>query len=82
MGNAETLLFSERTGRQELVEEGKIRYVGVSELGIANLRKAHAVHPITAYQMEWSLFARDVEAELVPTCRELGIGVPISHPVP
>ena len=56
------------------MEEGKIKYVGVSELDVANLRKAHAVCPITAYQMEWSLFTRDVEEELVPVCRELGIG--------
>ena len=74
--------FLNETIRQELVEEERIRYVGVSELGIANLRKAHAVHLIAAYQMEWSLFAIDVEAELVPTCRELGIGTPIGHSVP
>ena len=63
---------------QELLEEGKIKYVGVSELDVANLRKAHAVCPITAYQMEWSLFTRDVEEELVPVCRELGIGRTLS----
>ena len=51
-----------------------MKYVGVSEMPIPTLRKAHAVCPITAYQMEWSLFTRDVEDELVPTCRELGIG--------
>ena len=56
------------------MDEGKIKYVGVSELSVENLRKAHAICPITAYQMEWSLFTRDVEEELVPTCRELGIG--------
>ena len=56
------------------MEEGKIKYVGVSELGVENLRRAHAVHPITAYQMEWSVFTRDAEEELIPTCRELGIG--------
>ena len=59
---------------QELVEEGKIKYVGVSEIDASTLRRAHAVCPITAYQMEWSVFTRDVEEELVPTCRELEIG--------
>ena len=54
-----------------------MKYVGVSEMPIEMLRKAHALCPITAYQMEWSLFTRDVEDELVPTCRELGIG---KHP--
>ena len=51
-----------------------MKYVGVSEMPIPTLRKAHALCPITAYQMEWSLFTRDVEDELVPTCRDLGIG--------
>ena len=60
------------------MEEGKVKYVGVSEMPIPTLRKAHAVCPITAYQMEWSLFTRDVEDELVPTCRELGIGEHLS----
>lgn len=61
-------------GFKELIDEGKIKYVGVSEMSTAVLRKAHAVCPVSAYQMEWSLFTRDVEEELVPTCRELGIG--------
>ena len=56
------------------MEEGKIKYVGISETPVEVLRKAHALCPITAYQMEWSLFTRDVEEELVPVCRELGIG--------
>ena len=60
--------------RQELVEEGKVNYVGVSEIDASTLRRAHAVCPITAYQMECSVFTRDVEEELVPTCRELEIG--------
>ena len=51
-----------------------MKYVGVSEMPIPTLRKAHALCPITAYQMEWSLFTKDVEDELVPTCRDLGIG--------
>jgi len=66
---------------KELVNEGKIKYVGVSELGVRQLRRAHAVCPISAYQMEWSLFTRDVEEELVPTCRELGIGIVAYSPL-
>jgi len=69
------------TAFKELVDEGKIKYVGVSELGVNQLRKAHAICPITAYQMEWSLFTRDVEEELVPTCRELGIGIVAYSPL-
>jgi aryl-alcohol dehydrogenase-like predicted oxidoreductase len=59
----------------ELVAEGKIRYLGLSEAGAATIRRANAVHPITALQTEWSLWTRDIEAEILPTCRELGIGV-------
>ncbi|KAA2251182.1 aldo/keto reductase [Solihabitans fulvus] len=59
----------------ELVTEGKIRHVGLSEAGAATIRRAHATHPITAVQTEWSLWSRDLEAEIVPTCRELGIGL-------
>jgi len=66
---------------KELVDQGKVKYVGVSEMGPTHLRKAHAICPITAYQMEWSLFARDVEEELVPTCRELGIGIVAYSPL-
>lgn len=63
----------------DLVHEGKVRYLGLSEAGQATIRKAHAVHPITALQTEYSLWTRDVEAEILPTCRELGIGfVPYS----
>ncbi|MFE0027242.1 aldo/keto reductase [Amycolatopsis sp. NPDC059021] len=58
-----------------LVEQGKIRHIGLSEASAATIRRAHAVHPITAVQTEWSLWSRDIEAEVVPTCRELGIGV-------
>ena len=50
----------------------------MSEVSIATLRKAHVVCPITAYEMEWSLITRDVEVDLVPTCRELGIGTMVS----
>ncbi|KAK4433783.1 putative aldo-keto reductase 4 [Sesamum alatum] len=60
---------------KKLVEEGKIKYVGLSEASVSTIRRAHAVHPITAVQNEWSLWSRDLEEELVPTCRELGIGI-------
>ena len=58
----------------ELVGAGKVRYLGLSEAGIATVRRAHGVHPISAVQSEYSLFARDVEAEVLPALRELGIG--------
>jgi aryl-alcohol dehydrogenase-like predicted oxidoreductase len=58
----------------ELVEAGKVRYLGLSEAAPATIRKAHAVHPIAALQTEYSLWTRDVEAEILPTVRELGIG--------
>lgn len=54
---------------KKLVEEGKIKYVGLSEACAATIRRAHAIHPITAVQMEWSLWTRDLEQEIVPTCR-------------
>lgn len=57
----------------ELKKEGKIKGIGLSEISPADIRRAHAVHPIDAVEMEWSLFTRDAEADLVPTCRELGI---------
>ncbi|KVE59102.1 Aldo/keto reductase [Cynara cardunculus var. scolymus] len=60
---------------KELVEEGKIKYVGLSEASPQTIRRAHAVHPITAVQLEWSLWTRDAEEEVIPTCRELGIGI-------
>jgi aryl-alcohol dehydrogenase-like predicted oxidoreductase len=59
----------------ELVTEGKVRFLGLSEAGAETLRRAHAVHPITALQSEWSLWSRDIETEIVPTARELGIGL-------
>ncbi|MFC5661762.1 aldo/keto reductase [Kitasatospora misakiensis] len=63
----------------ELVQAGKVRHLGLSEAGAATVRRAHAVHPITALQSEWSLWTRDLEAEIAPLCRELGIGlVPFS----
>jgi aryl-alcohol dehydrogenase-like predicted oxidoreductase len=58
----------------ELVEAGKVRFLGLSEAGPATIRLAHAVHPISAVQSEYSLFARDIEDAVLPTVRELGIG--------
>ncbi|GGP70537.1 aldo/keto reductase [Saccharothrix coeruleofusca] len=58
-----------------LVEQGKVRYLGLSEAGADTIRRAHAVHPITAVQSEWSLWTRDIEESVAPTCAELGIGV-------
>ncbi|KAK4258173.1 hypothetical protein QN277_007650 [Acacia crassicarpa] len=66
---------------KKLVEEGKIKYIGLSEASASTIRRAHAVHPITAVQLEWSLWARDVEEEIVPTCRELGIGIVAYSPL-
>jgi aryl-alcohol dehydrogenase-like predicted oxidoreductase len=63
----------------DLVKEGKVRHIGLSEAAPETLRRAHAVHPITALQTEYSLWTREVEAEILPTCRELGVGfVPYS----
>jgi aryl-alcohol dehydrogenase-like predicted oxidoreductase len=58
----------------ELVDAGKVRYLGLSEAAPATIRRAHAVHPITALQTEYSLWTRDIEDEILPTVRELGIG--------
>jgi aryl-alcohol dehydrogenase-like predicted oxidoreductase len=58
----------------ELVDAGKVRHLGLSEAGAETIRRAHAVHPITALETEYSLWTRDVEDEILPTCRELGIG--------
>ena len=63
----------------DLVREGKVRTLGLSEASAATIRRAHAVHPIAAVQSEYSLATRDPEAEVLPVCRELGIGfVPFS----
>jgi aryl-alcohol dehydrogenase-like predicted oxidoreductase len=63
----------------DLVREGKVRFLGLSEAGIGTIRRAHAVHPISALQSEWSLWERGVEADIWPVCQELGIGfVPYS----
>ncbi len=63
----------------ELVREGKVRFLGMSEAAAATIRRANQVHPISALQTEYSIWTRDVEAEILPVCRELGIGfVPYS----
>jgi aryl-alcohol dehydrogenase-like predicted oxidoreductase len=59
---------------KRLVEQGKVRYLQLSEAGPQTIRRAHKVHPITAVETEYSLWSRDVEAQILPTCRELGIG--------
>ena len=63
----------------ELVRQGKVRYFGLSEAGVANIRRAHAVHPVSALQSEYSLWERNLEVDIIPVLRELGIGlVPFS----
>jgi aryl-alcohol dehydrogenase-like predicted oxidoreductase len=59
----------------ELVTAGKVRHLGLSEAAADTIRRAHAVHPITALQSEWSLWSRDLEDDAIPTARELGIGI-------
>ena len=54
---------------KKLVDEGKIKYIGLSEASASTIRRAHAVHPIAIVQLEWSLWTRDVEDEIIPTCR-------------
>src|SRR5215208_2548866 len=64
---------------QDLIREGKVRHFGLSEAGVQTVRRAHAVHPLTALQSEYSLWFRRPEAEVIPTLEELGIGfVPYS----
>ena len=59
----------------EMIEAGFVRYVGLSEMGAETIRRAHAVYPVTALQIEYSLMSRGIEAQILPTVRELGIGV-------
>jgi aryl-alcohol dehydrogenase-like predicted oxidoreductase len=59
----------------DLVKAGYVRHIGLSEAGADTIRRAHAVHPIADVQIEYSLISRGIEAEILPTCRELGIGV-------
>ena len=72
--DAETPIEDTVGAMAELVQAGKVRYLGLSEAAPATIRRAHAVHPITALQTEYSLWSRDPEDELLPTVRELGIG--------
>ncbi len=65
----------------ELVKEGKVRFFGLSEAGVANIRRAHAVHPLTAVQSEYSLWERNLEADVLPALRELGIGLVAFSPL-
>ena len=65
----------------ELVQAGKVRYLGLSEAAPDTIRRAHATHPLTAIQMEYSLWTRDAEAEVLPTLRELGIGLVAYSPL-
>jgi aryl-alcohol dehydrogenase-like predicted oxidoreductase len=65
----------------ELVAAGKVRHLGLSEAGAETIRRAHAVHPITALQSEYSLWTRDIEDEILPTIRELGIGLVAYSPL-
>jgi aryl-alcohol dehydrogenase-like predicted oxidoreductase len=65
----------------ELVQEGKVRHIGLSEAAPDTIRRAHATHPITAVQSEYSLWSRDIEAEILPTLRELGIGLVAYSPI-
>ena len=60
---------------KQLVLEGKIKYLGLSEVGAENIRRAHAVHPITALQTEYSLWSLDIRDKILPTCRELEIAL-------
>jgi aryl-alcohol dehydrogenase-like predicted oxidoreductase len=77
--NPDTAIEDTIAGMAELVAAGKVRHLGLSEVSADTLRRAHAVHPITALQSEYSLFERNVEASVLATCRELGIGlVPFS----
>lgn len=68
-------------GLAQLVREGKIARIGLSEVSAATLRRAHAVYPVTAVQTEYSLWTREVEAEVLPTCRELGVGLVAYSPL-
>ncbi|KAJ6797931.1 putative aldo-keto reductase 1 [Iris pallida] len=77
-----TVPIEETVGEmKKLVQEGKVKYIGLSEASPDTIRRAHAVHPVAAVQMEWSLWSRDIEEEIVPLCRELGIGIVAYSPL-
>lgn len=65
----------------DLVAEGKVRFFGLSEAGAKSIERAHAVHPVSALQSEYSLWSREIEAEILPTCRRLGIGLVAYSPL-
>ena len=65
----------------ELVQAGKVRYLGLSEAGVQTIRRANVVHPISVLQNEYSLWSRDLEDEVLPTLRELGIGLVAYSPL-
>lgn len=65
----------------DLVREGKVRFLGLSEAGVSNIRKAHAIHPISAVQSEYSLWERNLETDILPVLRELGIGLVAFSPL-
>lgn len=69
MVKLELWVMSQVAAMAELVKEKKVKYLGLSEANASEIRRAHAVHPITAVQLEWSLWVRDLEKEIVPTCR-------------
>ncbi|PKU59042.1 probable aldo-keto reductase 1 [Dendrobium catenatum] len=78
----QTVPIEEAVGElKRLVEEGKVKYIGLSEASADTIRRAHAVHPISALQIEWSLWTRDIEEEIIPLCRELGIGIVTYSPL-
>jgi len=79
--NATQPIEDTMAGLAQLVREGKIARIGLSEVSAATLRRAHAVHPVTAVQTEYSLWTRDVESDVLPTCRELGIGLVAYSPL-
>lgn len=66
---------------KKLADEGKIRFIGLSEASVDTIRRAHAVYPITAVQMQYSLWCRDIEDDIIPLCRELGIGIVTYSPL-
>ena len=79
--NASYPIEETMAGLAQLVQEGKIARIGLCEVSASTLRRAHAVHPVAAVQTEYSLWTRDVEAEVLPTCRELGIGLVAYSPL-
>ena len=69
------MFLGRRPSPAQHVSEGKVRHLGLSEVAADTIRRAHTVHPITAVETEWSLWSREIEDEIFPLCRELGISV-------